>query len=311
MRNKSAVLGLWCLLLIASLAIISRTSFRTDMGAFLPRSAPLAQKTLTTQVTSGAASHLILVALTGAPPPTLAALSESLATRLRAQPAFIDILNGDDVSFAATQKFIWTNRYLLSPDITAARFTTAGLHTALTSDLALLGSDLAPLVQQSLPSDPTAEVTALLDQFAPAGTPQSLDNVWFSQDFSRALLLVHTTAPGFDIDAQQRALTLITKTFSDAQNSIPNAATARLKTTGPGIFAVHTQITTKHDVTRLSILATLGAVILLTFAYRSPRVLLLGLLPVASGALVAVAAVSLAFGFVHGITLGFGVTLIG
>ena len=38
---------------------------------------------------------------------------------------------------------------------------------------------------------------------------------------------------------------------------------------------------------------------------------LLGLLPVATGALVGIAAVALGFGAVHGITLGFGVTLIG
>jgi predicted exporter len=37
----------------------------------------------------------------------------------------------------------------------------------------------------------------------------------------------------------------------------------------------------------------------------------LGLLPVASGALIGVAAVALGFGAVHGITLGFGITLIG
>ena len=45
--------------------------------------------------------------------------------------------------------------------------------------------------------------------------------------------------------------------------------------------------------------------------YRSPAALLLGLLPVATGALVGIAAVALVFGAVHGITLGFGVTLIG
>ena len=38
---------------------------------------------------------------------------------------------------------------------------------------------------------------------------------------------------------------------------------------------------------------------------------MLGLVPVASGALAGVAAVALGFGAVHGITLGFGVTLIG
>ena len=50
---------------------------------------------------------------------------------------------------------------------------------------------------------------------------------------------------------------------------------------------------------------------MLLLLYRSPRVLVLGLLPVASGALAGVAAVGLGFGSVHGITLGFGVTLIG
>ena len=39
--------------------------------------------------------------------------------------------------------------------------------------------------------------------------------------------------------------------------------------------------------------------------------LVLALLPVLSGVIAGIAAVSLAFGFVHGITLGFGVTLIG
>jgi predicted exporter len=51
--------------------------------------------------------------------------------------------------------------------------------------------------------------------------------------------------------------------------------------------------------------------LLLLWVYRSVRALVLGLIPVASGALAGVAAVALGFGAVHGITLGFGVTLIG
>src|SRR5262249_49643365 len=74
---------------------------------------------------------------------------------------------------------------------------------------------------------------------------------------------------------------------------------------------VSTRDTTVKDASRLSVLATLITASLLVFAYRSPLVLLLGLLPVATGALAAVAGVSLGFGYVHGITLGFGVTLIG
>jgi predicted exporter len=45
--------------------------------------------------------------------------------------------------------------------------------------------------------------------------------------------------------------------------------------------------------------------------YRSPLALLLGLLPVLSGVAAGLAAVSLTFGTVHGLTLGFGTTLIG
>ena len=50
---------------------------------------------------------------------------------------------------------------------------------------------------------------------------------------------------------------------------------------------------------------------LLLVVYRSPRVLFLTLLPVVTGATAGIAAVSLAFGSVHGITLGFGATLLG
>ena len=311
MPNRRLALGVWLVLLLACIVIISRTQFRTDMGAFLPRSAPMAQQVLTDQATSGATSHLVLLAITGAPVPVIAALSEDMAARLRQQPEFVNVMNGDDKSLARMQDFVWRNRYLLSAGVTPDRFTVAGLHAALMNDLGLLGSDLGAMIQQSLSNDPTGEVMTLLAQLDNSKGPDTHDNVWISPEGTRALLLVHTSAPGFDIDAQQQALTLIGDDFDRARNTVPGAETARLQTSGPGVFAIHTRDTTKRDVTRLSLLAMAGAVSLLTFAYRSPRVLLLGLLPIASGALAAIAAVSLAFGFVHGITLGFGVTLIG
>ncbi len=61
----------------------------------------------------------------------------------------------------------------------------------------------------------------------------------------------------------------------------------------------------------MSLVATGLVAAILLLAYRSARVLVLALLPVLSGIIVGIAAVSLGFHFVHGITLGFGVTLIG
>jgi predicted exporter len=303
--RKRLALTLWLLGVAASLVIVVRTTLRTDMAAFLPSTASLAQTALTGQASNGAAAHLILLAIEGAPPPVLAALSHGLATRLRGQPAFIDIANGGADSFAGVQNFVWTNRYLLAADITPARFTAAGLHAALETDLSLLGSDMGGVLQNTLPADPTGEILLLQTQLAAPPGPPLFDGVWLSNN--RAILLAHTVAPGFDIEAQQHDLTLIQNAF----NQTPGAGAATLRETGPGVFAVHIQAITKKDVSRLSILATAGAVCLLLFAYRSLRVLLLGLLPVATGALAAIAAVSLKFGYVHGVTLGFGVTLIG
>jgi predicted exporter len=308
-------LPVWLCLALALLcaAIAARSHYRTDMGDFLPHAHSLAQQALDVQVSSGGASRILLLAIDGAPATALAQLSRTLGAHLRANPAFIAVLNGDDAAMAGVQAFIWRNRYLLSADVTPQHFSAAELREALQNDLSLLSSDLGAVEAGSLPADPTGEALGLAQQLgAAAGSgPQVQDGAWFSPDGRSALLLVRTRAPGFDIDAQAQSLNLIRQDFAALRAVVPGSQRARLQASGPGVFAVETRDVTKRDVTRLSILATAGAVLFLLIAYRSLRVLLLGLLPVACGALAATAAVSLAFGFVHAITLGFGVTLIG
>jgi predicted exporter len=77
------------------------------------------------------------------------------------------------------------------------------------------------------------------------------------------------------------------------------------------VFAVGARAKIEHAAVRLSIASSLLVVSLLFAVYRSLPALALGLAPVATGALIGVAAVALCFGSVHGITLGFGITLIG
>ncbi len=310
MRPEFRALALWLALLAACGAIAARTSYRTDMGDFLPRSASLAQQVLAGQVNGGAASHIVLLAISGAPMPVLAALSQATAARLRQEPAFLDVMNGAPDSFAGVQNYVWGNRYLLSPGTTAAAFSVPGLRAALNHDLALISSELGLALGATLPADPTGETLRLMNEFTTTG-PALQNGVWASPDGHAALLLVHTAAPGFNLDAQAAAQARITAAFAATRAATAGAGGAILQMSGPGVFAVHTRDITKADVSRLSLLALLGAAGLLAFAYRSPRMLLLGLLPIVSGALAAIAAVSLAFGFVHGITLGFGVTLIG
>lgn len=313
-RSRIAV-AIWLIAVFACIAVIATTRFSADMTAFLPRSPSPAEQILVEQMQNGVASRLILIAVEGAPGPVLADLSKDFARRLRGNAAFVLVNNGETQGAAgglgADNDFVWRNRYLLSADVTPARFTVEGLRRALDADLNLLASDLSGAVKRSLPADPTGEILTLVGQFAGETHPARRGGVWFSPDGRRALLVVQTRAAGFDIAQEENALAALDRAFAAAKGATTGAAGARLRVTGPAVFAVHTKTEMQEDITRLSLIATLLVSAILLFTYRSARVLVLALVPVASGALAGIAAVSLGFGFVHGVTLGFGVTLIG
>ena len=312
--RRRLIIAIWALGLLIGCAVIMRTSFSTDMSAFLPRTPQPEQQILVDQLREGVVSRLILLAIEGAQAETLAALSKETANALRDDPAFGIVSNGDEAMFAKDRDLLWRNRYLLSPGVTPGHLAPDALRIALEEDVRLLGSDLGMLMKRSIPADPTGEMARLIGTFSAQAHPLMRDGVWFSPDGVRALLMVQTVAAGYDIDAQETALRRIEAAFDAARKRAPadlQAGTARLIETGPPVFAVRTRAIMKADVERFSLIATLLVAALLMFAYRSVRVLTLALLPVLSGVIVGIAAVSLAFGFVHGITLGFGVTLIG
>lgn len=303
--NRIAI-TLWLVFILACGVIISRSQFTADLSAFLPRSPTPEQQLLLEQISDGLASRLILVGIEGADAPTRARISKQIAQRLRLNPAFISVNNGEPVTAEQDHAYLFNHRYLLSPAVTPERFSVAGLHAALSDSIDLLASPAGLLVKAMLPRDPTGELVQLLNQFSSATPPALVDGAWASRDGSRALLLIQTRASGADTDAQQHAM-------SQIQLAYQQAATAhtQLKMTGPGVFSVNSRDTIKAQVSRLSVISIVLIAALLLLVYRSFTALTLGFLPVISGALAGIAAVSLGFGAVHGITLGFGTALIG
>jgi predicted exporter len=300
-------LGAWLAGVATCVAVIARTEFSTDLSAFLPRSPSPVQQVLVEQLRNGVVSRLILIGIEGDTPDRLAQTSKRLATSLRASGSFASVNNGADAGFENDRDFLWRNRYLLSPTAKAERFLPGALRESLEDALLQLASPAGVLLQRILPADPTDELIGLLEQFAHQARPRLQSGVWFSREGSRALLIAQTRAEGSDIDAQERALAMIRNSFEQARA----AGEAKLLLTGPGVFSVASRERIRHDAWRLSLIATTVIAAMLLALYRSVRVLGLGFLPVASGALAGIAAVSLAFGSVHGITLAFGVTLIG
>ncbi|KVL20796.1 MMPL family transporter [Burkholderia ubonensis] len=308
--RQRAVLA-WLLGLLACGFAISRASFTADLSAFLPRSPSAGQRVLVDQLRDGLVSRLILVAIDGDTAAARAVLSRRMAAALRDDPQFAAVNNGEPVNDARDQQFIVAHRYLLSPAVTPQRFTADGLHQALGDSLDLLGSSAGLVAKALLPRDPTGEVAALVGQLDSGALPASRNGVWASRDGTRAVLVVQTAAAGSDTDAQARAIDAVRRAFDTARQATPGASSCTLAMTGPGVFAVDTRDTIRRDVERLSTLSLLLIVALLLTLYRSPRTLALGLLPVLSGIAAGLATVSVAFGTVHGLTLGFGTTLIG
>jgi predicted exporter len=297
----------WLGLVLACAFVVSRITITTDVSALLPRFPTPLQRVLVEQLREGVVTRLILIGIEGAPPDTLADLSKRLAADLRNEEALAFVENGDETGTAKDREFLWKNRYLVSSAVTPQRFTAAGLRERLEEDLRMLGSPAGMLLQRTLPNDPTGELLQILERQEGQARPAKRDGVWFSRDAKRALLVAQTRAPGYDIDAQERTVGMVRAAFAREAG----ASGAKLLLAGPAVYAVSMRSAIKGDALRLSLIATALVAALLLTIYRSVRVLGLGLLPVASGAITGVAAVALGFGAVHGVTLGFGVTLIG
>ena len=312
MRTRGyVVIAVWLATMLVAIVIVVHTPFSADMSAFLPRAPTPQQQALVEQLRDGVASRILMVAVEGAAPATRASLSRQLAKALRERREFVLIDNGEGGIGSVDQQYVWRNRYVLSPAVSAARFSVSGLREALEHDLALLASGMEPLIKDTIVHDPTGEAFALASLFAGDGRRTMQEGVWTTPDGGRALLLAQTHAAGFDIDGQELALNAVHHAFVQAQRSVTGGAEARLVVSGPGVFGVKTRDQMKHDVSLYSTAAVVVIVTLLLALYRSPRVLVLTMLPVVSGALAGLAAVRLWSGFVHGITVGFGVTLIG
>jgi len=307
-RAGRLALLVWLAGLVACALVVARGRFTADMSAFLPQRPSATQQVLVEQLREGSLSRLLLIGIEGGDAPARARLSKQLAARLVASGQFAGVQNGDAAAFAKDREILFGHRYLLSPAVTPERFTEAGLRQAIADSIDLLASPAGLSLKSLLPRDPTGELMQLVGAFDGRDQPLSRHGVWASRDGSRALLLAQTAAAGSDTDAQAAAVARLRAEFADLAGE---HADLRLLVSGAPVFSLTARATIKSEVERLAVISALGIIAVLLLAYRSFTALALGLLPVLSGALAGVAAVMLGFGSVHGITIGFGTTLIG
>lgn len=122
------------------------------------------------------------------------------------------------------------------------------------------------------------------------------------------LVLLQTQGPAFDSAVQQR----ITQFFDTAQARIVDLSPGvEVLRSGAVFHAAGARSQAETELHRIGIVATLGIALLTLWAFRSGRLLAMGLATIAFGTLCAALATLLIFGELHLLTLVFGAALIG
>ncbi|WP_369655975.1 MMPL family transporter [Variovorax sp. V213] len=311
-RRRAVVLLVWALVLLGGALQIARTHFSADLSAFLPKSPDVRQQVLIEQLQSGVASRTLMLGIEGgASAEVRAAVSRAVAKAMRESQLFDLIQNGDTGDWSEAGTWVFEHRYQLSPGVRPEQFTVAGLRDAIYETLSMLGTPAGNAIKPLLDRDPTGETQRIAVELTPASAPRSENGVWMSRTAPRALMIATTRAAGSDLDAQAVAIARVQAAFDAATRDMAEASRPKLLLSGPPVFSVLSRDKIKTEAIHLAIVGgiVMGGLLLLAFA--SPRALVIAFLPVVTGVVVGTAAVSVVFGSVHGMTLGFGSTLIG
>jgi predicted exporter len=304
-RTGLLFLALWLFLIgLALTTIIHAPAIQSDLTQFLPAGKNEQQQLLLDEISVGAGSRLLIASIANGTEQQRIAASLALAPLLSASGLFEQVLNGQQTLATDERDLMFAYRYLLSPP---QDYSVAGLQAALRLRLTELASPLSLIDKASLPADPTAAMRALLLSWKPTDEPLRRGGVWLTGDAGQAMLLLQTRAQAFELDQQQITLNAIYQKFHE----LPGSKDLTLQLSGGPLFGVQSRATISAETRELTILASLGVMLLLWWLFRSIPVLLVAALPLFSGIVVGTAVVIELFGAIHGITLAFGITLIG
>ncbi|MGV7220119.1 MAG: MMPL family transporter [Nitrospinales bacterium] len=295
---------------LLSLAIGSclfNSHVETEFSQFLPRSSTDQEQFLVDQLRQGPGSQIIIISLKGNDIKTLAKTSSQLGKFLRISPLFSQALNGEKLMDEESIDFIFRNRYLLSPTLNANRFKADELYKILSEKLISLSISSGSLEKQFFQRDPTGELLSILSSWNNKSSILKKHGVWFSKQLKKALLVAEISSNGFDLDDFELAINYVRQKVAEIHTE-PDII---VDIVGPPAYAVASRASIKRDITTLSVIATLLVIGILFTAYRSIRLILLSLIPMGSAIAASIALVSLIFNGIHGITLAFGIVVLG
>ena len=295
-------------LLIAS--IFYTANFKTDISAFFIAGESAEEILLANEMQSGALSSRYILSISA---DNEEAVAPDFATSFKAELASIDGVidvwspGQGKVTVDAVQAIYSKHAghlYSRFPEYNLDDLLTVkGLQNRAAMLKKALLSPQASTVKKIAKQDPLlislTSFKSLLGQFQ--------DLLKKDQRFQN--LILQTQASGLDVEQQKRIQEQINVKFSDLKIQQKQAYT--LLMTGVPVFATHTQELIKGDITQVSILSSIFITLLFIWIFRSYKTLFWTASLMAAVVSLSILVTNLVFGYVHGITLAIGSTLIG
>lgn len=296
---------------LGTLWLSQRLHVQTDMYALLPGGDYAAEVRIANQRVSDAVNKklFVLLVVSENAERTSGVLEKSTQDLLAAAKRSGLLHAAPVADTEALGKTLFAHRSMLLSTDDKQLLQQGDYQSLIANALTQLSSPLHPLSADLLQADPLIFFPRfLLEQGSHAGTAQ-LEAGWptrHENGESMRLLVFELQDSAFSIAYQEKVVDWLAAEKKKLQQ--PGLS---LSATGTVLFAAAGSAEAQNEISTIGVGSTLGLIVLLLLAFRSPRPLATELAAVGSGSLMAFVATHLVFGEVHMVTLVFGASLIG
>lgn len=289
--------------------VIFTTHFKTDISTFFIAGKNAQEALLASEIQSGVLSKRYILAIGSEKHTPSSALVSELSSEFKAIKGVNDVWKAEEKrgaleAITALYAKQGANLYSRNPETDLANiFSEEGLATRAKALKSALLSPQGEIVKKIAATDPLLlSLNGLSETSDKFLKPASSDSHYQN-------LILETQMSGMDVPAQVQIQEQIRSIFATQKSKFSEAV--ELEMTGVPVFAAATQTRMQNEIAFISILSSIALCGLFFWIFKSLRVLFwvasLLIMVVCSAIIVT----NLLFGFVHGMTLAIGTTLIG
>ncbi|MCK5889999.1 MAG: MMPL family transporter [Methylococcales bacterium] len=301
----------YCLPPLLAIAVFFGVTFKTDLSAFIIAGDNAEEILLASEMQSGALSRRYLLSVGSEQTEAVSPLFvQSLQQQLSNIKGVVDVwLPGQQGDVTQTIQTLYAQHsnalYSTHPQqVLEQIFTPEGLdQRALLLKKALLSPQASGAKKIAL-QDP---LMLTLDGFKSIG--KQAKKV-FNHDKRYQNILLETEAAGLNAVAQSRIQSEIKSVFKRITKTAESHA-YQLEMTGVAVFAVATQTLIQGDILKVSIISTVALLVLFMLIFRSVSVMFQVFTLLIIVILTSIVSTQLVFGYIHGMTVAIGSTLVG